>query len=67
VIHERTGFLVATDKELGAKLELLIRNPQLRKSMAEAAVSHAQQFDWDVIARQWEEAFTQAVAKRRAR
>jgi glycosyltransferase involved in cell wall biosynthesis len=67
VIHGKTGFLAATDEELGENLDLLIREPQLRRSMAGAAVAHAQQFDWDAITRQWEEAFVEAVARRRSR
>ena len=45
-----TGFLVDNDDELVGKLDLLIREPQLRCSMGEAAVAHARKFDWDVIA-----------------
>jgi hypothetical protein len=33
--------------------------------MGEAAAKHARQFNWDIIARKWEEAFEQVVAKRR--
>jgi glycosyltransferase involved in cell wall biosynthesis len=67
VVDGRTGFLVATDEDLGAKLNVLISNTELRHTMAEAAVVHAQQFDWDAITRQWEEAFVEAVARRRVR
>jgi glycosyltransferase involved in cell wall biosynthesis len=56
---------VDTDNELSEKLDLLIRQTELRRSMGEAAVAHACKFDWDVIARQWQEAFVQAVAHRR--
>ena len=67
VIHKKTGFLAATDDELQTNLELLIRDRQLRQAMSEEAIKHAQQFDWDTITRQWEEAFVEAAAKRRAR
>ena len=50
VVNGTTGFLVDNDDELAEKLDLLIREPQLRRSMGEAAVVHAKKFDWDVIA-----------------
>ncbi len=67
VVHGKTGFLAENDEELAAKLRLLICNPELRKTMGEAAAIHAKRFDWDIITRQWEEAFAGAVARRRAR
>ena len=65
VVDGSTGFLVETDAELRERLDLLIRQPELRRDMGKAAVVHAQKFDWDVIAGQWQEAFEQAVARRR--
>ena len=65
VINDKTGFLVNTDAELSEKLDLLIRQPELRRSMGEAAAVHAKKFDWEMIATQWQAAFEQAVAKRR--
>ena len=50
VINEKTGFLVNSDAELSEKLDLLIRQPELRRSMGEAAAVHAKKFDWDIIA-----------------
>jgi glycosyltransferase involved in cell wall biosynthesis len=67
VIHEKTGYLVSTDEELGEKLGLLIHEPELRRSMGEAAALHSRKFDWDRITLQWQEAFVEAVAKRRKR
>lgn len=64
VVNGTTGFLVANDGELSEKLDLLIRCPEVRHSMAAAAAIHAQKFDWDVIARKWQEVFAQVVAKR---
>jgi len=64
VVNGTTGFLLHHDDELAEKLDLLIREPQLRRSMGEAAVAHAQKFDWDVTARKWQEAFEEAAAKR---
>lgn len=65
VVNGTTGFLVDNDDELAEKLDLLIRDSQLRVSMGTAAVAHAQKFDWDVIARKWQQAFEEAVGKRR--
>jgi glycosyltransferase involved in cell wall biosynthesis len=65
VVSGTTGFLVDRDEELSEKLDVLIRQPELRRAMSEAAIAHAKKFDWDVIAREWLEAFEQAVARRR--
>jgi glycosyltransferase involved in cell wall biosynthesis len=67
VVAGQTGFLAEDDEELAAKLGLLIGNLDLRRKMGKAAAMHAMQFDWDVITRQWEEAFAEAAARRRAR
>jgi glycosyltransferase involved in cell wall biosynthesis len=65
VLNNTTGFLVDNDDELAEKLDWLIRDRQLRVSMGLAAVAHARKFDWDVIAAKWQQAFEEAVAKRR--
>lgn len=67
VLNGQTGFLVESDEQFAEKLGALIRSPELRKAMGAAAVLHVQQFDWDLITRQWEEAFVEAVARRRTR
>jgi glycosyltransferase involved in cell wall biosynthesis len=67
IVHGATGFLAATDDELAEKLDLLIRRPELRRRMGEAAVAHARKFDWDQIAAEWLGVFEQAVANRRKR
>jgi glycosyltransferase involved in cell wall biosynthesis len=58
------GFLVESDAELGEKLELLLRDRNLRRSMSRAAALHALRFDWDRIALQWQEVFEAVTAKR---
>ena len=65
VVDGMTGFVVDNDNELAAKLDLLIQQPELRRAMGDAAIAHAQKFDWDVIARQWQDAFERAVVDRR--
>jgi glycosyltransferase involved in cell wall biosynthesis len=63
VINGQTGFLVESDGELAEKLELLLCNEELRKSMSRAAVVQSRNFDWDSIARQWEEVFEKLAAR----
>lgn len=65
VVDGTTGFLAETDVDLCERLDLLVRQPGLRCGMGQAGVAHAQKFDWDVIAVQWQEAFEEALAKRR--
>jgi glycosyltransferase involved in cell wall biosynthesis len=65
VVDGVTGFLADTDADLAARLDWLIRQPELRRDMGKAAVAHAQKFDWDIIAGQWQEVFEQAVVRRR--
>jgi glycosyltransferase involved in cell wall biosynthesis len=49
VIHGKTGLLVPHRdvKTAAAALAYILRNDQLRKSLAEAARQYANQFDWD--------------------
>jgi glycosyltransferase involved in cell wall biosynthesis len=60
--HE-TGFLVESDAELAQKLDLLLGNSDLRQSMAAAAVTYSQKFDWDHIAEQWGEVFREVTGR----
>jgi glycosyltransferase involved in cell wall biosynthesis len=65
VLDGTTGFLVETDNELAEKLDLLIRRPEIRRAMSAAAIAHAKKFEWDDIARQWQDVFERAVRNRR--
>jgi glycosyltransferase involved in cell wall biosynthesis len=65
VVDGTTGFLAETDEELAAKLRLLISQPELRRSMGAAALSHAQRFEWGKIALEWQQVFEKAVTIRR--
>jgi glycosyltransferase involved in cell wall biosynthesis len=67
VIDGKTGYLVESDEDLSRKLDRLIGKPEDRISMGKAAAIHSQNFDWDQITAQWQEAFEQAAAKWRAR
>jgi glycosyltransferase involved in cell wall biosynthesis len=59
-----TGFLAETDEDLSERLERLIGQPELRQAMGKAAIAHGRKFDWNTIARSWQDAFEQVVAKR---
>jgi glycosyltransferase involved in cell wall biosynthesis len=67
VVHGRTGFLVDSDIELSHALDRLIAEPALRRNFSAAALRHAEQFDWDRIAKQWATIFEKAVATRAGR
>jgi glycosyltransferase involved in cell wall biosynthesis len=65
VLDGRTGFLARSDAELVQSLDRLAGDAALRRSFSAAAVCHADQFDWEDIARQWAAAFQEVVNKRR--
>jgi glycosyltransferase involved in cell wall biosynthesis len=67
VVYGTTGFLAGNDEELSEKLDELILNSELRGAMGNAAVAHAKRFDWDIIARKWQDAFERVVAERRGK
>jgi glycosyltransferase involved in cell wall biosynthesis len=64
LVSGSTGFLVESDDELTAKLDLLLRNSELRHTMSRAAIAHSQSFDWDRIAAQWAEVFQSVLVRR---
>jgi glycosyltransferase involved in cell wall biosynthesis len=63
VVNGVTGFTVASDDELFARLGELLRNPALRACFGNAGRKHALRFDWAVITRRWEEIFLRLHAK----
>ena len=67
VVNGKTGFLAASDEELEQKLDLLLEKPELRRSMAEAAIVHARQFDWDSVTQRWGDIFEATFAARHKR
>jgi len=64
VVDGETGFLAASDDELQQKLDLFLTQPDLRRRMSQAAVRHAQQFDWDNVTLCWQEIFHQVMTRR---
>jgi glycosyltransferase involved in cell wall biosynthesis len=64
VIDGKSGYLAGSDHELLDRVGELIADPQLRCAMGRAARTHSEHFDWDLIARRWEEIFFKLVAGR---
>jgi glycosyltransferase involved in cell wall biosynthesis len=64
VVNAETGFLVRSDTELSQKLELLLTQPDLRRSMSAAAFQLSLKFDWDRVVECWERLFENVVARR---
>ena len=63
VVHGQTGYLVASDDELLARLEELLCRPDLRHKLGRAGRKHSEQFDWDPITRHWEEIFLRLMSQ----
>ena len=57
VIDGVTGFQVATRDEMMQALARLIADRSLRQGVGEAARKHMANFDWDLVASQWEKAY----------
>jgi glycosyltransferase involved in cell wall biosynthesis len=66
VVNNKTGFLARSDADLCESLDRLVADASLRHSFSSAAIRHANQFDWEDIAKQWAQVFQQAVAKRQS-
>jgi len=63
VVNGVTGFQATTFEEMLDRLQLLIENRELCLQMGAAAVEHVKQFDWDIIADQWENVFEDLVRR----
>jgi glycosyltransferase involved in cell wall biosynthesis len=63
VVDEQTGYLVSTDEELFARLDRLLKDSDLRRTLGAAARKHSEGFDWDIITRRWEEIFFRLSAE----
>ncbi len=57
VVNAETGFQVKTLAEMCDRLAQLISDPALRHRMGRAARKHVEQFDWNTVAKQWEDAY----------
>ena len=66
VIDGTTGFQVGTVEEMMQALGKLIADRSLRQQMGAAAREHMRNFDWNLISRQWQDAYLE-IASARAR
>ncbi len=57
VIDGETGYLVTSDSELFLRLETLLADSGLRRTLGTAGRTHSEVFSWDIIVRQWQEIF----------
>jgi glycosyltransferase involved in cell wall biosynthesis len=57
VVDNVTGFQVGSLTEMMDALGKLIEDRSLRERMGTAARLHMEKFDWDVISRQWQNAY----------
>jgi glycosyltransferase involved in cell wall biosynthesis len=57
VIDGQTGYLACSDGEILQRLDQLLQSAPLRSASGTAGRKHSERFDWDVITRQWEQAF----------
>jgi glycosyltransferase involved in cell wall biosynthesis len=62
VVDGVTGFQVGTIEEMMQALGKLIAEGSLREQMGTAARKHMEAFDWDVVSRQWQNAYLEIAA-----
>ena len=63
VVHNVTGFQVATLDEMLDAVGKLISDRFLRERMGSAARAHVAQFDWDLVAAKWQTAYLEIAAR----
>ncbi len=66
VVDGESGYLVGSDVELFSRLGELLGSPEQRRKFGEAGRKHSQKFDWDPIARRWEEVFLDLMSRKTA-
>jgi len=62
VVDHVTGFQVTSLAEMMDALGKLIADQPLRERMGAAARKHMEEFDWDVVSRQWQNAYLEIAA-----
>jgi len=65
IVHERTGLLVDDPIEMGAAIERLIADDELRASLSAGALSYATRFTWGATARGTLEVLANEALRRR--
>ena len=63
VIDGVTGFQAGTVDEMMQALGKLIADRSLREQMGAAAREHAKKFDWDIVVKQWQDAYLEIAAQ----
>ncbi len=66
VVNGESGYLVGSDAELFGRLGELIASPTQRRKFGESGRRHCKKFDWDSIARRWEEVFLEVMSRKTA-
>ena len=66
VLDGESGYLVGSDVELFGRLGELVGSPEQRRKFGEAGRKHSQKFDWNPIARRWEEVFLDLMSRKAA-
>jgi glycosyltransferase involved in cell wall biosynthesis len=64
VVHGVTGFQVSSFDEMVKSLGTLLQDSELRRRMGAEARQHVQQFDWEVVAKIWSNAYLEIAATR---
>ncbi|HYM79320.1 MAG TPA: glycosyltransferase family 4 protein [Candidatus Dormibacteraeota bacterium] len=64
VVDGVTGFQVGTTGEMMQALGKLIVDHSLRDRMGASARKHMEKFDWDVVSKQWQNAYLEIAALR---
>ncbi len=64
IVDGVTGLLANSDHQLSEALARLIGDSNLRQRMSDAAIRHAEKFDWDCVAQQWAEIMEKAIVHR---
>ena len=57
LLKGETGFIVSSFSEMIDKLDILIMDHNLRCKMGKSARQYAKNFDWDIVAKKWENFF----------
>lgn len=67
VVHGVTGYQAASDDEMFSSLEGLLLNRDLKSRLGRAGRLHSKHFDWNLITRQWEDAFARIAREKELR
>jgi len=67
VLDGTSGYIVSSDEQVFDRLDILLRNAELRRQMGRNARQHSEKYDWSVITNQWAEEFVKFAALANAR